>query len=64
VSIGVGLVMVALGFARMIAGLQTSGYGSTGVIVSLAVLGAGGGLVALGIALLIWEISVRYGIPR
>jgi hypothetical protein len=64
VSIAVALIVIAIGFARMIAGLQTGGYGSTAVTLSLVILGTGGGLMAFGIGLLIWEVSIRYGIRR
>ncbi len=46
----------------MVRALESSGYGSAGVTRALAVLAAGGGLLGLGIALLIWELSVRYNV--
>jgi hypothetical protein len=64
VAIVASLVLMALGFARMILGLRAAGYGSTEVAVALALMGAAGGLLALGISLLIWEASIRYGIRR
>lgn len=56
------LVTLPAGFVMMVKALETSGYGSSGVTRSLAVLAAGGGLLGLGIALLIWELSVRYNV--
>jgi hypothetical protein len=56
------LVVMPVGFVMMIRALERSGYGSTSVAQALAVLAAGGGLLGLGIALLIWELSVRYNI--
>jgi len=58
------LVVIAAGFVWMVTGLQAGGYGTSAVTTALAILGVGGGLMALGIALLIWEVSVRYGIRR
>jgi hypothetical protein len=56
------LVVLPAGFIMMIRALETSGYGSAGVTRALAILASGGGLLGLGIALLIWELSVRYGV--
>jgi TRAP-type C4-dicarboxylate transport system permease small subunit len=55
-------VVLPAGFILMVGALESSGYGSAGVTRGLAVLAAGGGLLGLGIALLIWELSVRYGV--
>jgi hypothetical protein len=63
-AIAIAIVVIALGFGRMIAGLQTGGHGSATVTMSLVLFGTGGGLLALGISLLIWELSVRYGIRK
>lgn len=56
--------MVALpaGFILMVRALDRGGYGTERVTYALLTLGLGGGLLGLGIALLIWEISVRYNI--
>jgi hypothetical protein len=56
--------MVALpaGFILMVRALDRGGYGTGRVTYALATLGLGGGLLGLGIALLIWELSVRYNI--
>jgi hypothetical protein len=56
------LVVLPAGFVMMVRALERSGYGSPAVTQSLTVLAAGGGLLGLGIALLIWELSVRYNV--
>lgn len=58
------MLVIAAGFIRLVTALQAGGYGTSAVTWALVVLGLGGGLLALGIALLIWELSVRYGIRR
>lgn len=58
------VVVIAAGFVLMVTALQAGGYGTSAVTLALVVLALGGGLLALGIALLIWEMSVRYGIRR
>lgn len=64
VSLAGSLVVLPAGFVMMVRALELSGYGSGGVTQALAVLAAGGGLLGLGIALLIWELSVRYNVPH
>lgn len=56
------LVTLPAGFVLMVRALERGGYGTSSVNVSLYVLGAGGGLLGFGIALLIWEYSVRHNI--
>lgn len=56
------LVVLPAGFIQMVQALQNGGYATGGVTFALWWLAAGGGLLGLGIALLIWEMSVRYGI--
>jgi len=56
------LVALPAGFVMMVRALETAGYASGGVTGALAVLGAGGGLLGMGIALLIWELSIRYDV--
>ncbi len=58
------VIVLAAGFAQMLIGLTGPGYGSSAMWISFAVLGVGGGLMSLGLGLLIWEASIRYGIPR
>ena len=52
------LVVIPIGFVLLVIDLQQS------MVRALAVLMTGGFLLALGIALLIWEFSGRYGIRR
>lgn len=63
---GVSLVgaMVALpaGFLQMVRTLERGGYGTSGIDYALGWLGLGGGLLAIGIALLIWELSIRHNV--
>jgi hypothetical protein len=57
------LIVIPIGFVLLV----TDGQGGSSVrslARPLGVLMAGGGLLALGIATLIWEMSVRYGIRR
>jgi hypothetical protein len=58
------LVGITIGFIRLVAGLRGAGYGSPEVQVALGWLGVSGGLLAIGICLLIWEVSIRYGIRK
>ena len=62
VALGSSLVVLPAAFVMMVRALEASGYGSQGVSRALALLAAGGGLLGLGIALLIWELSVRYDV--
>jgi hypothetical protein len=56
--------MVALpaGFIVMVRSLERGGYGTASITYALGWLGLGGGLLGMGIALLIWELSVRHNI--
>ena len=56
------LVVLPAGFIQMIQALENGGYATGGVRFALWWLAAGGGLLGLGIALLIWEMSVRHDI--
>lgn len=58
------LVGVTIGFIQLVAGLQGPGYGSPQVDTALMWLVASGGFLAIGICLLIWEVSIRYGIRK
>ena len=57
------LIVIPIGFVLIVADSR-SGGGTQPLVRPLAALMAGGGLLAAGIALLIWEMSVRYGIRR
>jgi hypothetical protein len=56
------MVTIPAGFVQMIRALERGGYGTSSNAIALVWFGLGGGLLAIGIALLIWEISVRHNI--
>ena len=62
VSLIGAMVTIPAGFIQMIGALERGGYGTTSNTIAFAWLGLGGGLLGLGMALLIWELSVRYNI--
>ena len=64
VSLASSLVVLPAGFIQMVQALERGGYATGGVTFALWWLAAGGGLLGTGIALLIWEISVRHGIKH
>jgi hypothetical protein len=58
------LVTLLSGGIMMIDTLERGGYGTSTLDHALTVLAAGGGFLAIGISLLIWEISIRHNIQR
>ena len=56
------MVTILAGFVQMIGALERGGYGTTSNTIAFAWLGLGGGLLGSGIALIIWELSVRHNI--
>lgn len=62
VCLASSLVVLPAGFIQMVQALENGGYATGGVRFALWWLGAGGGLLGMGIALIIWEVSVRHGI--
>jgi hypothetical protein len=62
VSLIGAMVTIPAGFVQMIRALERGGYGTTSNTLALGWLGLGGGLLGLGIALLIWELSVRHNV--
>jgi uncharacterized membrane protein len=62
VSLIGAMVTIPAGFVQMIRALERGGYGTSSNTLALAWLGLGGGLLGLGIALLIWELSVRHNV--
>ena len=56
------LVTLATGFVQMVGSLERGGYGTSSVNFAMYWLALGGGLLGLGVALIIWELSVRYNI--
>lgn len=63
VSLVTALVFIAGGFVLLVADAGRSA-GPRELMRPLGVLAAGGGLLALGIAVLVWEMSIRYDIRR
>jgi hypothetical protein len=62
VSLITALVVLAASFVQMVRALEATGYGSPGVTTALIWMSIGGGLLGFGMAMLIWELSVRYDI--
>jgi hypothetical protein len=62
VCLASSLVALPAGGIQMVQALEGGGYATGGVRFALWWLAAGGGLLGTGIALLIWEVSVRHGI--
>jgi hypothetical protein len=60
VSLVGALVALPAGGLQMVRTLERGGYGTSSIDYAVALLGLGGGLLGLGIALLIWEVSVRH----
>jgi hypothetical protein len=56
------MVCLPAGFIQMVLALERGGYGTSSITYAIAWLGLGGGLLGLGIALMIWELSVRHGV--
>ncbi len=56
------MVTIPAGFVQMIRALEGGGYGTTSNTVALMWIALGGGLLGLGIALMIWELSIRYNV--
>jgi hypothetical protein len=56
------MVTLPAGFIQMVRALEAGGYGTSSNTLAFATLGLGGGFLGLGIALLIWELSVRHNI--
>jgi hypothetical protein len=63
-SLVAAFVVVAAGFTLLVAAMQAGERGTRPFFNALAVLGVGGGLLAAGIALLIWEMSIRYDVRK
>lgn len=62
VSLIAAMVTIPAGFIQMMSALERGGYGTSSNTLAFATLGLGGGLLGLGMALLIWELSVRHNI--
>jgi hypothetical protein len=64
VSLILSMVVIPAGFVLLVTDMQTGDSSRRALLNALAVLSVGGGLMALGVAMLIWEVSVRYGVRR
>jgi len=62
VSLFASLITLAGGFLQMVRALEHGGYGTSSVDAAIYWLGAGGGLLGLGMVLVIWELSVRHNV--
>jgi hypothetical protein len=62
VSLIASLVTILAGFILLVRSLEGGGYGTSSNSAAIAWIGAGGGLLGLGIVLLIWELSVRHNV--
>ena len=56
------MVCLPAGFIQMVLVLQRGGYGTSSITYAIAWLAVGGGLLGLGMALMLWELSVRHGV--
>ena len=56
------MVTIPAGFIQMIRALEGGGYGTSSNTIALVWIALGGGLLGLGMALLIWELSVRHNV--
>jgi hypothetical protein len=62
VTLMASLVTLLSGGLMMVRALERGGYGTSTVDRALAVLTVGGAFLAIGISLLIWELSIRHNI--
>lgn len=62
VSLVASFVTLLSGGLMMVRALERGGYGTSSVDRALTILAAGGALLAIGISLLIWELSIRHNI--
>jgi hypothetical protein len=58
------IIIIPVGFVLLVTGIQGGGDRARAMAAALGVLAIGGGLMALGVSLLIWEMSVRYGVRK
>jgi hypothetical protein len=62
VCLMVAMVTLPAGFVQMIRALEGGGYGTSSNTLAFVTLAAGGAFLGLGIALVIWELSIRHNI--
>ena len=56
----VAIVLSVYGFLHLAGVLAGGGYGTPAVRTALIILGTSGAFLATGIAVIIWDISLRY----
>jgi hypothetical protein len=64
VSLVLSMIVIPAGFVLLVSDMQAGDSSRRALMNALGVLSVGGGLMALGISMLIWEMSVRYGVRR
>ena len=64
VCLMVAIVSLPAGFVQMVRALEHGGYGTSSVTFVWIWLAIGGGFLGFGIALLIWELSIRHNIQH
>ena len=62
VCLMIAMVTLPAGFVQMIRALEGGGYGTSSNTLAFVTLAAGGAFLGLGIALVIWELSIRHNI--
>jgi len=63
-SLVLSMIVLPAGFVLLVSGLRSGSDDTRAMVNALGVLSIGGGLMALGVAMLIWEMSVRYGVRK
>jgi hypothetical protein len=56
------MVTLPAGLVQMIRALERGGYGTSSNTLAFVTLAFGGAFLGIGIALLIWELSIRHNI--
>lgn len=62
VCLMIAMVTLPAGFVQMIRALEGGGYGTSSNTLAFVTLAGGGAFLGLGIALVIWELSIRHNI--
>jgi hypothetical protein len=62
VCLMIAMVTLPAGFVQMIRALEGGGYATSSNTLAFVTLALGGGFLGLGIALIIWELSIRHNI--
>ena len=56
------MVTIPAGFVLMVRALERGGYGTSANTIAMTWIALGGGLLGVGVALVIWELSIRHNI--